>query len=533
MQCDICFRTGGQRLPFLCPTDARNLLYEPRVKHARVLLEKDGLDKQISGMVSAATHLEQAVSDHSTYDIERATAERDSTIERTQSIIAQADELRFKVDVARAEIARRKAAISRRKSELASANNGLEARRAKTVEDIDKGSKMKKYRWDQMHVTTAQSRAYLCGEAAKLHGLQRLRNPEGGWLNEYSIAGVPIVDLPSMNSASAAQITTSLSQIAHLLVLSTHYLAIRLPAEITLPHRDYPLPTILPLSSSHIHTNLPFPGNTPSHSSNTSPSASRHEGNNLPRPRPLFITKPLPLLAKEDPVAYGFFLEGAVLLAYNIAWVCKSQGIPVGSSTPTNNFEDICSLGRNLFELLIATTSRASLPSRVSSNNSTPTKPPRTRSEAESEDGRRTATTSSIGNFSHGSSHTFLGSREGNEFVRGFKLLSPTKVFDKLKSQLLTEVASAEWEVVDKDAWAEGQEGESVDDEGDGVLVGARKYEDFVPGRRRSLGLKALGSFGAQSFMSMRTVVDAVEMMGGTAEDKRQGTNGWTKVKPR
>jgi len=37
---------------------------------------------------------------------------------------------------------------------------------------------------------------------------------------------------------------------------------------------------------------------------------------------------------------------------------------------------------------------------------------------------------------------------------------------------------------------------------------------------------------GMQSFMSMRTVMDAVEMVGGDAE-RKAGTSGWTKLKPR
>lgn len=540
MQCDICFRIGGAKLPFLCPVDARNVLYEPRMANARVLLEKDALDRQIT----AATSDKKAGTSSATkqdlklgrWDIDSNVAERDQAIDRTEQIMAQAEDLRAKIEEARADIARRKATIARRKTDMESASNGLDQRRTRQIEEVEKVTKMRNYKWNQMHGTTAVSRAFLCGEAAKLYGLRRHKDNES-MQDKFSIAGVPIVDLRSMNTASPAQITTSLSHIAHLLVLATHYLAIRLPAEITLPHRDYPLPTILAVQSSHIHNNLPFPG-TPFHSSGNSPSTSRHiEVSNLPRPRPLFITKMLPLLAKEDPSAHTLFLEGTTLLAYNIAWVCKSQGIPIETSGLAS-FEDICAIGRNLFSLLIGNTPRPS--PRVTPSPSIPGTPTRPRtttadpseSGPESGSGRKVAKdfNASIGHFSHGTSHTFLGSPEGNDFMRSFKLPSPKNMTDKLKAHLLNEMSSAEWEVLDQDAWAE----DAVPDlEDDGVMVGARRGSGTSDDRpRRTLG----GAFaGMQSFMSMKTVMDAVEIVGGGdgQGDRKPGTSGWTKLKPR
>jgi hypothetical protein len=530
MQCDICFRTGGSRLPFLCPTDARNRLYESRIQNARILLEKDALDQEISTFLSTqSSAVEQK--NHSLGGLQNGPnlaailAEKDQTVDRTQQIITQADELRAKVENAREEIAKRKASLFRRKSDLASASNGIDSRRTRQVEDVEKGIRMTKYKWNQSHATTASSRAFLCGEAAKLYGLKRARKNSG--LEEYRIGGVSIVDLRTMNSkfvpymardntdsvpvaASPAQISTALSHTVHLLMLSTHYLAIRLPAEITLPHRDYPLPTIFPLASSYRHTDVPFPGAS-GQTSNTSPTTSRHpELPSQPRPRPLFINKPLPLLATEDPSGYGLFLEGVTLLAYDVAWVCKSQGIPVGEDS---SFEDVCNIGKNLYNLLLGSRPRPAPPSRVPSTQSTPTKGGRD-TEAESED-RKNIPVPSMGRYSHGAAHSFLGSADGTEFIRSWKLLSPMKLADRLKAKLMSEVANAEWEVLDEDAW-------QVDDEmgDDGVVVGARREGERAPG------------LGMQSFMSMRTVMDAVEMVGGEGE-RKPGTSGWTKLKPR
>lgn len=524
MQCDICIRTGGGRLPFLCPTDARNRLYESRIQNAQILLENDALEKQVSSVLTQCSEdkdLKGSSEAWNAADVSTGISEKDQAEDRTRQIIAQADELRAKVDTARKEIALRKGAIARRKSDLASASNGIESRRTRQIEEVEKAMRMTKYKWNQGHNTTASSRSFLCGEAAKLYGLRRVR--KNGGSEEYRIGGIPIPDLRSLNSellqlgnnisnsvvaAIPASISTALSHIVHLLVLSTHYLAIRLPAEITLPRRDYPRPTIFSLASSYKHVDIPFPNTTLGHSSNSNPTTSKSpEQTALPHPRPLFVEKPLILLASEDAASYSLFLEGVILLAYDIAWLCKSQGIPVGDE---GNPEDICNIGKNLYNVLIG--SRPRLPPR-GSGQSTPTKNGDMESESE---GRKTA--SLVGRYSHGSSHSFLGSAEGLDFIRSWKLPTPTKLTDVLKGRLMSEVANAEWEMVDQDAWA-------IDEEigGDGVVIGAKK--GVV--EERGLGL------GMQSFMSMRTVMDAVEMVGGDHGERKPGTSGWTKLKTR
>lgn len=303
-------------------------------------------------------------------------------------------------------------------------------------------------------------------------------------------------------------------------MLATHYLSLRLPAEITLPHRDYPLPTIFPLATSYKHAdNIPFPGMTPSNSSSNSPTASRHshvDQASQPRPRPLFIKKPLPILSSEDPVAYSFFIEAVTLLAYDVAWVCRSQGVAV-AVVEDNDFGGICEIGKNMYNLLIGVRSRPPPSSRTSSTNSAPTKSSR-QSDGDSTRGTTSATVA-MGQWSHGSAHTSLASAAGQELIRSWKLPSPAKIADKLKSRLLSEVANAEWEVLDEDAWAE--------ERSDGRLG----EETVVIPSRRS-GERSYGT-SMQSFMSMRTVHDAVEALDNDERDRKPGNSGWTKLKPR
>jgi len=202
MQCDICFRTGGNKLPFLCPTDARNQLYESRVQNAQILLEKDALDRKITSLLSPTPRDNEKAPEAATgrQKLDDINSQKDQAVDRTQQIIAHADELRAKVERAKEEIAKKQAVLARRKSELASASNGTDARRGRQVEEVEKSTRMTKYKWKKDHTSLASSRTLLCGEAAKLYGLQRIR--KNGGLENYIIGRVGVVDLRAMNSKS-------------------------------------------------------------------------------------------------------------------------------------------------------------------------------------------------------------------------------------------------------------------------------------------------------------------------------------------
>jgi hypothetical protein len=196
-----------------------------------------------------------------------------------------------------------------------------------------------------------------------------------------------------------------------------------------------------------------------------------------------------------------------MLLAYNITWVCKSQGISPGeNSTPT--FEDICFIGRNLYKLLVSL-QQDRRTSRASSAQSTPSKSNSQEGEPMPEEPQKQGSTLPIGlgQLSHGTAHTFLGSTEGTEFMRTWKIPTPVKCADQLKSLLLSELAGAEWELLEQKAWEE-------EGEGDGVVIGRRRER---VGERET---------GMQSFMSVRTTI-------AEGEGERRGVSGWTRVKNR
>ncbi|KAI1431378.1 hypothetical protein GGR50DRAFT_84037 [Xylaria sp. CBS 124048] len=520
MNCAICQRAyHPKRLPFLCAVDARNELYEGRVAHAGALIKTETIESRVNRLLSDSDASSRSSSAHQPTQalIENCASEEYKARDRTERIIAAADKLRDEVAAARKDIEERRAAIVRKRSHLAAASQALSSRRSRELEEVRKATKMDKYNWDRQYEGMTHYKAALCMEVAKLYRLQRVRrgNPVRF---EYKIGGIDIIDLSNMNSVQPGLLSASLSHITHLLFLASHYLAIRLPAEITLPHNDYPRPTIFSLSSSYQHDEVSFPG------SSLIPTDSRdRQFANVPSPRPLFIDKPLTTLAKEDPATYNAFIEAVCLLAYDIVWLCRTQGVPVGDNN--NHFDAFSSIGRNMYNLLINSSLQRN-PQKIADDVGHQGIGHESHEPAEL--GKAAPR---MGLYTHGSGHTFLGSAAGHDLTRNFKLPNPAHLTDKLKSKLHHENPIPEWEVLEDDAWAP----DDADDGDDAVLVGGRKSK--VPNR-------GVPGFGFESYMSVTTVQsdslgDKVQQVtspqnGYRDRDKgEKSTNGWTKIKPR
>lgn len=297
-------------------------------------------------------------------------------------------------------------------------------------------------------------------------------------------------------------ISTSLANVAHLLMLVSHYLSLRLPAEITLPHRDYPTTTIYAPSGSYISTD---------------------NRSDLPRARPLFINKSLPVLSKEDPGAYALFLEGTTLLAWNVSWLCRTQGLNLGS----DSWEEICDIGKNLWQLLVAPPAHASTLTRAFAGRDIQTKIKAAKDTPKTTI-HRTKSFPMLGHYSHGTAHSFLGASEGTEFMRRWKLPNPAKAVDKLKSTLLGEMASAEWEFLEKQEWDDAAQGQSRPSQ---ESAAAPKSEP-KPGlntEKDNTSREALGSTASAEHVGIDEGV-----MGEPADTSRQkGTSGWMKLRSR
>lgn len=313
-----------------------------------------------------------------------------------------------------------------------------------------------------------------------------------------------------MTDAPPHELSASLAAVAQLLVRVAAYLGIRLPAEITLPHNDYPQPTIFSPASSYQGKKVPFPGSTPSHSSSNSPEASRtlDPRIHLPKPRTLFVDRPLAHLAAEDAPAYSAFIEGVSLLAYNVAWLCRTQGM----KESFKQWEDVCPIGRNLFRLLI------SQETYVSPRAENPLDKDISISKSSRSTFRRAPV--GFGHLSHATSHSFLNMAENAQYISGWSV-SPTKILDELKAYLLAEQQAQEWDVVNQKEW---EDMESISAE-DPIMVGdnRRGNTGVDDGRKR------LTAATANSKLSLTSKVDS------EAEQNKgkKGERGYVKLKSR
>ncbi|KAF1948799.1 hypothetical protein CC80DRAFT_527671 [Byssothecium circinans] len=507
MSCDICGKASNHTNPLHCITCARSYLEQPRIELARTLIEKERVEKHVKAVVEGS---EDKASQHvslvdskggllvdrqectNNIELQRTKAETTEINERMGLIDEQVDLLKSQMDETRRRIEELRASNAQRKSDMSSVAYGVDSRRANELNKVRQIIKKTDYESNRTHQDTVEIRTYLCGTAARLAGLKisRRRSKEDGGIKEVYCIGpgtrIRIVDLRELNDAPPDQLSASLAAVAQLVVRVAGYLGVRLPAEITLPHNDYPQPTIFSPASSYSGKRIPFPGSTPSHSSSTSPEASRmlDPRVHLPKPRTLYLDRPLSHLSDEDAPAYSTFLEGVSLLAYDVAWLCRTQGM----KDEFEQWEDVCSIGRNLYRLLVLQeTKLAQRPENPLDKDVTPAK---SNSRVPI---RKTPV--GFGELSHTASHSFLSSAENAQYLSGWAL-TPTKITDELKKYLYAEQQNLEWDKLDTKEW-EGMENLITDDP---VLVGDR--------RRDNTGLDDGG-------------------------DRARGVKGWTRVKSR
>jgi hypothetical protein len=528
MECDICGKPG-QNAPLHCITCARSAIELPRIELARCLIDRDRVAKHVKAVVEG---LEDKESQHVSLsdskggllvdrfectrnvELQRARAETAEIEEHTQLIADHATSLRAQMEETRKEIEAKRASIAQRKSDLSSATYGIDARRANEADKVQQNIKRMDYKNDKVHHDTREMRTYLCRTAAKLAGLKitQRRSKDTGKVREvYNIGPgnrLRIYDLQELHDAQPDNLSASLGAVSQLLVRVAGYLGVRLPAEITMPHNEYPQPTIFRPTSSYLGKNVSFP--TPSGSSSNSPEASKTLESQvpLPKPRTLCIDRPLPHLAAQDPQAYSLFLEGISLLAYDVAWLCRTQGLK--DDFPT--WESVSSMGRNLYRLLILQETRASArPENPLDKDIIPSKPH-----------SKTIPTRApvvLGELSHATSHSFMNNAENAYYLGGWKL-TPTKIADELRAFLLGEQQAQEWAVVDQTEW-DDMENMLADDP---VVVGEK--------RRENAGLDDGRSYLTSTTAGVRSVA-RIDVDDDRAEERRRGTSGWTKLKSR
>lgn len=197
MNCSVCHRPHHARtLPFLCAVDARNRLYQSRVEYAQTLMQTEEAESRVNAVLASEEGAERREDSGSSVRIAWLTAEEQAAADRTNEIIAQADQLRREIDAAREEIAAKKDIIARKKSDLASVTAGTSTRRNRQSEEVERSTQRLRYKWNRSADTMAATRAFLCEEAARLYGLRQVKK---GSSKRYEIGGVEMFDLHAMN----------------------------------------------------------------------------------------------------------------------------------------------------------------------------------------------------------------------------------------------------------------------------------------------------------------------------------------------
>ncbi|KAF9699747.1 hypothetical protein EKO04_002164 [Ascochyta lentis] len=524
MECDICGKTGDQGHPLHCITCARSYLEQPRIELAKTLIDKDGVQKHVQAVIQGSGDRSSvSLSDSKggflvdrqlctdNLNWQRTRTETIEIEERMTLITEQAARLREQMETVRKELETKRTANAQRKSDLSSATYGIDSRRANELDKVQQMVKKMDYKSEKSHYDTIEQRRQLCTTSAKLAGLKmsKRRNKDGSIKEVFNIGPgtkLRIWDLRDLNDAPPDYLSASLAAVAQLLVRVAAYLGIRLPAEITLPHNNYPQPTIFSVASSYQGKKVPFPGTTLSDSSSNSPEASRtlDPRTPLPKPRTLFIDRPLAHLSAEDPPAYSSFTEGVSLLAYNVAWLCRTQGMRDSFKA----WEDAGHMGRNMYRLLILQETY------VARRPENPLDKDMSVAKSSASPLRRAPV--GFGQLSHATSHSYMNMAENAQYLSGWSL-TPTKILDELKAFLLAEQQAQEWDVLNQKEW---EDMENVIAE-DPIMVGEK---------RRNVGLDDGRSY-ATSTTTNGTQKD--NMSEGGHPERKKGTSGWTKVKSR
>jgi hypothetical protein len=304
------------------------------------------------------------------------------------------------------------------------------------------------------------------------------------------------------------EVTAALGNATRLIFLCAFYLGVRLPAEITLPHRDFPLPTINTPLTSYLGQRITFPGSGSSLSAPSSPTASRMDLGMAPKPRPLYIgsddlNESVAQFASKETLAFNYFIEGISLLAWSLAWLSRTQGFTAGTET----WEDVCDIGRSLHQMILSQPQSSAI-TRVLTQRDIQNRHRRSASTSSpGRDEKENAFPARLGSYSHASAHTFLGSAaaSADNPSRHWRLNRYAMISDPVKKHLLTEMNNAEWELLDEQEWDDG--GEKMDD---AVVIKARAMD-------------------GKEYDDARSIIGAEDETGRATK----GKSGWTKVKSR
>lgn len=113
--------------------------------------------------------------------------------------------------------------------------------------------------------------------------------------------------------------------------------------------------------------------------------------------------------------------------------------------------------------------------------------------------------------------------------MRSWKLPTFTKVVDKLKSTLLGEMASAEWELLEKTEWDDGAQEQPQDPAQEPPAATESGPDPETPAEKDDASRVALESAESAGQDNM----DGEVMNGHGSPGRQKGTSGWMKLRSR
>ncbi|KAI7529807.1 hypothetical protein KC331_g15011 [Hortaea werneckii] len=525
MHCSICckaFNGYYKKDRPTCVSCAQALLFTPRVQQASALLDREKRHTHAEAILRPGNDgVLAALPEDADWDaitsavqsegVKKAQDEQKAIQARVEDITGKAQELRQQIEDYRLYLKNHRESNAQRRRDLEHERAELQKQKPRALEPLQIATRKAASRLDKVRLRTVDARALLCREAAALSGLRKTKGTDG--VSQYWLGDVPIPDLRALNGKLNLEkyemgrkgilyqphevVTASMDNVCRLLGSCCHYLSVRLPAEILLPHNDFPHALIMMEKASYRQKSVPWPYK--SHSQTSSPAASRlidPQNGGSASPRSLHLTKPLRELQKEDSKAFGYFVEGASLLALDVAFLCRTQGLDIA-----NTFDDFCAIGRNLFQLFSSPGQQR--PPLDRHPSSATAKTDRSRGKP--------ASTTSLGVYSHGSAHHSLAGYEGLDILSAWRLPSSSRLVDKLRSFLINEISGAEWDFLSDKEWDEERADEMP------VLVG---------GERKAASRQ-------DPAMSIMTVTSHDRNDISTQNERQRGTSGWTKVRGR
>ena len=214
MECDICSRTSTSNLLFHCITCARNVLYEPRLLATKLLLEKEDLGRRLETVITdrpqkvgkevkGSKTEEPALSER--WSRGSAKARKVDSEHKAREIQKHIFVLREEMKSVKDEISQRRARLEKRKQEFEIIRASLPGRRTAVTNRLADSTRKGSQSWLAINNKTTDTRAFLCREAALLYGLRPRKKARGGIVSDqYSIGGLPIVDLKEINGTLMA-----------------------------------------------------------------------------------------------------------------------------------------------------------------------------------------------------------------------------------------------------------------------------------------------------------------------------------------